>query len=312
MPAQLTLGTGLLSGRTSPTRARRVVAAALDVGITRFDTARAYGDGETEHLLGAALRRRPDVEVVTKAGLGPLTRRAASAVRWHAVSPLLGLLPAGATGRASPGDEEADHDDGARFDEAAVRASIDASRRALRRERLDLVLLHEFDRGRDAPATADLMEGLVAEGVISSWGVGTRRAALRRLLEDRVPLGGLVQTTGGPLLPDAPVPDGSSLSVHSVLGPGGSLLNAFLAWLAESPHRTVWEAAVGPIAARRTAGAELLRIAVSDPRTSSVLVSSRDAVALERTVVAARDGADADRISLLAPLLAAFRERDAR
>lgn len=49
-------------------RTREVVAAALDVGITHFDTAEMYGEGRSEELLGAALgRARDDVVVASKA-----------------------------------------------------------------------------------------------------------------------------------------------------------------------------------------------------------------------------------------------------
>lgn len=310
MPAHLTLGTGLLSGRTSPARARRVIAAALDAGARRIDTARAYGDGETEHLLGAALRGRPDVTVVTKAGLGPLSRRTVAAVRWRGVSPVLGVLPARGGGTAGLGDEEADAPAGARFDERSVRASVDLSRRALRRERLDLVLLHELDADQDVARVADVMEALVGEGAIAAWGVGTRRAALRRLTASGAPLGSLAQTTGGPLLPAAPTVAGVPLSVHSVLGPGGGLLAALLAWLPGSGHQAVWERTVGPIEARRTAGTAVLRAAVSDAGTAAVLLSSRDAASVSRTVTAVRGGETPERLALLAPVFAAFRERD--
>lgn len=47
-----------------------VVAAALDVGITHFDTADVYGDGASEEFLGAALHGvRDEVVIATKAGI---------------------------------------------------------------------------------------------------------------------------------------------------------------------------------------------------------------------------------------------------
>lgn len=309
MPAHLTLGTGLLSGRTSPARARRIIDAALGAGVTHIDTARAYGEGETEHLLGAALRFRPDIAVITKVGLGPLSRKIVPAFRWRAASPVVGLLPGGGGGRAQVGDEEADDDAGSRFDEQSIRASIDLSRRALRRERLDLVLLHELDAGPDAERAADVMDALTAEGAIGGWGIGSRRAAVRRLATASARVGSLVQTTGGPLLPAPPVPAATTVSVHSVLGPGGVLLDAFLAWLPGSGCQPTWEGLVGPVDARRTAGNELIRAAVADPSTAAVLVSSRDPGAIARTVASTRAGATPDRVERLAPVFAAFRGR---
>ncbi|MCX5108685.1 aldo/keto reductase [Streptomyces sp. NBC_00378] len=43
---------------------RAVVAAALDAGITHFDTAEMYGDGKSEEFLGAALAGRRDETVI--------------------------------------------------------------------------------------------------------------------------------------------------------------------------------------------------------------------------------------------------------
>ena len=50
---------------------RAVVNAAIDAGITLFDTADTYGDGESEWLLGRALTgRRDQVVIATKFGWG--------------------------------------------------------------------------------------------------------------------------------------------------------------------------------------------------------------------------------------------------
>ncbi|MFB6872857.1 aldo/keto reductase [Streptomyces sp. NPDC056323] len=43
---------------------RAVVAAALDAGITHFDTAEMYGEGKSEEFLGAALADRRDEAVI--------------------------------------------------------------------------------------------------------------------------------------------------------------------------------------------------------------------------------------------------------
>ena len=54
---------------TSERAGVRLVHAALDAGITLFDTADAYGAGASERVLGRALRgRREGVEIATKGG----------------------------------------------------------------------------------------------------------------------------------------------------------------------------------------------------------------------------------------------------
>lgn len=55
-------------GETVDDESMRVLHAALDAGITLFDTADAYGTGHAERLLGAAVKgRRDDVVVSTTA-----------------------------------------------------------------------------------------------------------------------------------------------------------------------------------------------------------------------------------------------------
>ena len=70
-PAALFVGTMNFGKRTPEREARAIVACALERGITAFDTANAYCDGESERILGRALgARRPDCFVATKVGFG--------------------------------------------------------------------------------------------------------------------------------------------------------------------------------------------------------------------------------------------------
>lgn len=72
-PAPLVLGCMNFGKRTAPAEARRIVEHALGAGLTLFDTANAYGDGESERILGAILRdlpshHRDQALVATKVG----------------------------------------------------------------------------------------------------------------------------------------------------------------------------------------------------------------------------------------------------
>ncbi|MGA9797231.1 MAG: aldo/keto reductase [Rhizomicrobium sp.] len=102
----LEYGAANRTGMPSRTDALRLVQRAADAGITKFDTARAYGD--SEHRLGEALRTRKSVRTITK--LSPLSDLDANA------------------SRAEVRD--------------AVDASIAQSLYALRREQIDCLLLH--------------------------------------------------------------------------------------------------------------------------------------------------------------------------
>ena len=64
------LGCNNFGGRLDETRSAEVVAAALDAGVTFFDTADIYGGTRSEEILGRALGgRRDEVVVATKFGM---------------------------------------------------------------------------------------------------------------------------------------------------------------------------------------------------------------------------------------------------
>lgn len=114
-PAELVLGSVQLglaygvanrTGKPSRKSALRLVRRAAEAGVTKFDTARAYGD--SEERLGEALASRKAVRTITK--LSPLKDLAADASRADV--------------------------------RAAVDASIAESLSALRRARIDCLLLH--------------------------------------------------------------------------------------------------------------------------------------------------------------------------
>jgi aryl-alcohol dehydrogenase-like predicted oxidoreductase len=114
-PAELVLGSVQLglsygaankTGKPSRAAALKMVKRAVDAGIDKIDTARAYG--ESEDRLGEALRARHAVRTITK--LSPLNNLAADASR-----------------------------DDVR---TAVDASIAESLAALQRDKLDCLLLH--------------------------------------------------------------------------------------------------------------------------------------------------------------------------
>jgi aryl-alcohol dehydrogenase-like predicted oxidoreductase len=72
--SEICLGTMTFGHGTDMAEAERVVAEALDGGVTFFDTADGYSDGESESMLGRALgARRRDAVIATKVfnAMGP-------------------------------------------------------------------------------------------------------------------------------------------------------------------------------------------------------------------------------------------------
>lgn len=124
----------------------RAIHRALELGANFFDTANNYGAGHSERVLGRALRgRRDDAVLATK--FGSVFDEAE---------------------RTFYRDRKLD------MTLESVRAELEASLRRLGTDYVDLYLLHVGDYAvEDAPALRDVLEQLVAEGMIRWYGWST-------------------------------------------------------------------------------------------------------------------------------------------
>jgi aryl-alcohol dehydrogenase-like predicted oxidoreductase len=132
----------------------RAIRRALELGVTLFDTADAYGCGHSERALGRALAgRRDDVVIVTKVGnlFDEQTRTAGG----NDVSP------------------------------AYLRRACDASLRRLDTDRIDVYLIHNGLAGpADVPAVIDVLEELVAAGKVRWYGSSVSDPAIVRAMAE--------------------------------------------------------------------------------------------------------------------------------
>jgi len=176
MPPDLTAsklgyGTSALLGPNSREYALSLLQTALDSGITHFDTARAYGSGDAEGVLGEFIAgRRDQVTVTTKLGTAPPAGLARQKLLRGAVRRVM---------RLSPRLREALGRQGARmvqrhaFAPEDARTSLETSLRELRTDHVDVLLLHG---GRPQDCTPELfayLDGARREGKIGRIGVGT-------------------------------------------------------------------------------------------------------------------------------------------
>src|ERR1035438_659811 len=136
----LGFGCGSVLGRVGRTASLHAMKVAWDAGITLFDSARSYGYGDAEAVLGEfLLGKRDEAVVATKFGITPvrpsaLKRAAIPAVRAAIHVPgVRGLLR-----RESKRDVMPGH-----FTVAGLRASLESSLRQLRTDRVDVLFLHE-------------------------------------------------------------------------------------------------------------------------------------------------------------------------
>ena len=158
---------GSFSNATPRSEIRATLRAALDLGITVFDTADIYGQGDSELELGEALRgRRHGAFVITKLGKVFSSRMRALRV----LKPIVGaILPAALAGRtvSARRARAIAHD----FTPARFASAADASLRRLGFDHVDGLLLHSPPAAvvRD-PEVGAALAALAAAGQVRAFG----------------------------------------------------------------------------------------------------------------------------------------------
>lgn len=168
------IGFGCGALMQSPSRKERmaVLAAAVDSGITHFDTARMYGLGMAEAELGVFLRTvdRGSVTIATKFGIdvGDAARRLG---RFQA--PARALLKKAPALRRIVKRRQAPAATGRVYDAAVAARSLDESLAALGVDYVDILFVHA-PRPQDTVAGDELralFERASRQGKIRAWGV---------------------------------------------------------------------------------------------------------------------------------------------
>ncbi|MBB5934659.1 aldo/keto reductase [Streptomyces zagrosensis] len=121
----------------------RIIHAALDQGINFIDTADMYGQGESEEIVGKALReRRDDVVLATKVHfqMGEGRNRRGNSRRW-------------------------------------VLTAVEDSLRRLNTDWIDLYQVHFPDHSTDIEETLSVLSDLVRQGKIRAFGCSNYQAA---------------------------------------------------------------------------------------------------------------------------------------
>lgn len=138
----LGFGCGSVLGRVGRGTSLRAMGTAWDAGIRLFDTARSYGFGEAEAVLGEFLRgKREQAVIATKYGIAPqrqsAVKRVAVPVARAAmrVPGVRGMLRGG-----GGGSKEVTY---GQFSVEGLRESVETSLRALQTDRVDVLFLHE-------------------------------------------------------------------------------------------------------------------------------------------------------------------------
>jgi len=178
--SRLGFGCGSVMGRVARGESLRAIAAALDHGITHFDVARAYGYGEAEGLLGAALRGHRD-RVVVASKFGLIAPRGSGVLR--RLKPMaqgvVGAIPAlrPVLRAAIGGNERA----AGRFSVGTAQASLDQSLAALATDYLDILFLHDCEPEDLTDELTAFLDAQIAAGKIRAYGVATSIEAVAAL-----------------------------------------------------------------------------------------------------------------------------------
>ncbi|SIN83689.1 aldo/keto reductase [Vannielia litorea] len=154
------LGFGLLgTTNTAPipdAQAERMMAAAWELGIRRFDTAPLYGGGLSEERLGRLLRGLPRDE--------------------YALSTKVGRYRDYAAAVTNPKDNPGDWRD---YSRDATLRSVEASLERLGVDRLDIAFVHDCDThiGAALKGALPALAELKSQGLVGAIGCGSNVAA---------------------------------------------------------------------------------------------------------------------------------------
>jgi aryl-alcohol dehydrogenase-like predicted oxidoreductase len=147
--SEFALGAMMFSswGDPDPVNGVRVIRQALDAGINFVDTADIYGDGESEEIVGKALRgRRDDVVLATKfhSSMGPDPNHSGNSRRW-------------------------------------MMRAVENSLRRLDVDHIDLYQVHRPDPSTDIDETLSGLSDLVRSGKVRA--IGTSAFAAEEIVE---------------------------------------------------------------------------------------------------------------------------------
>ncbi len=209
---RLGFGCGNLMGATNRRESLKLLESAYDAGIRHFDVAPMYGYGEAESCLGEFLQRhRGQVTITTKYGVAPPKKSAIIKAGRSIAGPILKQLPALKHRLTQAANTATHNNERPAFTATQAKASLDRSLTALRTDHIDLWLLHEVEaRDLKDDSLLQLLEDLVQQGTIGTFGIGSSADKIPTLLAERPAYCRTLQYEWSildPTIPDALIPD---------------------------------------------------------------------------------------------------------
>jgi aryl-alcohol dehydrogenase-like predicted oxidoreductase len=192
-------GTAKIHNILSGKERRRILGATVDCGFTHFDTSPLYGYGIAEKELGLIAKSHPNITITTKYGLyGPGRMQKPE---WETYARKVG-------GKFFPLLSSVQTN----FDVKHAYQSLQSSLRRIRRDYVDLFMLHEpLEELNNLSETLDFLTTLKSRGLIRNFGVSGRWKSIEQIYleapnilevvqiqdEAGIPLKDLEKFTGG-------------------------------------------------------------------------------------------------------------------
>jgi aryl-alcohol dehydrogenase-like predicted oxidoreductase len=182
--SELGFGCAAIGGRVSRRESLAALGAAFDAGVTLYDTARSYGYGQSESVVGEFVRgKRERLVVCTKFGILPGKQGGWKQQLKPLARAALKVFPGlRKTVQRGVGDQFV----GGQFSVDVLKTSFETSLRELKTEYVDMLLLHA------APATVlehdDLLEAmgrLVESGKVQMAGISGELPVISRCFAER-------------------------------------------------------------------------------------------------------------------------------
>jgi D-threo-aldose 1-dehydrogenase len=286
---RLGFGCGNIMGATGRRDSLKLLEAAYDAGIRHFDVAPRYGYGEAESCLGELLQRHPgQITVTTKYGIFPAKRSSLITLGRRIAGPIVKNLPEVKQRLAQIAKATTRNKERPTFTVAQALASLDRSLTALRTSHIDLWLLHEVTAGDlQDDALLRLLEDLVQQGTIGSFGVGSSADKVPALLAERPAYCRTLQYEWSIL--DAPIQPSGPFRIHH-----RALTNHFraihTALAKNEPLRQRWSDTINAdLNDAETLARLMLKASLVMNPASIVLFSSKDPKHIQANVQTAAD-----------------------
>ena len=178
----LGFGCSAVMGRVGRQQSLRAMSQAYDAGITLFDTARSYGYGESEAVVGEFLRGRRDrVILSTKFGIVPVRQPGWKRSLMPVIRMAVGLAPS--IRKLIRRQVRAQFEE-QQFTRDVLRRSVEESLRQLRTDYIDILFLH-------SPSITVLtrddlfeeLENLVTTGRVRAVGISAEPELITAVLQ---------------------------------------------------------------------------------------------------------------------------------